>query len=121
MNELAKDLAESLKTGLLGMGITLISLYVLSLILDFMKVIFYKGENKQKTGALNKTIPQKETLLSEKNRDSEENEEDLIAVITAALAAYLKRPKEQIRIGFIRRIHEKTPAWGMESRLNPME
>jgi hypothetical protein len=149
MNELAKELAESLKTGLLGMGITLISLYVLSIILDLMKVIFYKktaskgiigradgptviflkkekeenkvGKNEQKV-ANNFDIREKAVLEEKEEPEAvEEGEEQLVAVITAALAAYLGKPQDMIKIGFIRRIHERTPAWGIESRLNPLE
>lgn len=123
MNELAKDLAESLKTGLLGMGITLLSLYVLSLILDLMKVIFYRAENKRKAEATTDEATVNLPSFKEEveNQDVEGDKEELIAVITAALAAYLKKPQEQIRIGFIRRIKPRTSVWGMESRLNPME
>ncbi|AYO31401.1 hypothetical protein D2962_13065 [Biomaibacter acetigenes] len=41
MNSIAQDLMESLKTGLLGMGIVMVALYSLSLILDLMRYIFY--------------------------------------------------------------------------------
>jgi sodium pump decarboxylase gamma subunit len=129
MNELAKDFAESLKTGLLGMGITLTSLYILSVILDLMKVIFYRKEKEEnKVGkneqeAANNFVKREKAVIEEKEgREAvEENEEQLIAIITAALAAYLGKPQDMIKIGFIRRIHQKTPAWAMESRLNPKE
>lgn len=132
MNELAKDFAESLKTGLLGMGITLTSLYILSIILDLMKVIFYnktasKGIIGRADGPtvifLKKEKGENKFVTREKEgREAvEENEEQLIAIITAALAAYLGKPQDMIKIGFIRRIHQNTPAWAMESRLNPKE
>ncbi|KXG76532.1 hypothetical protein AN618_15630 [Fervidicola ferrireducens] len=129
MNDVTNALAESLKTGLLGMGITLISLYILSLLLDLMKVIFYKkekeenkvGKNEQEV-ANNFDIREKAVLEEKEESEAvEEGEEQLVAVITAALAAYLGKSADQIKIGFIRRIHERTSAWGMESRFNPME
>jgi len=91
MNELAKDLAESLKTGLLGMGITLLSLYVLSIILDLMKVIFYRAENKRKAEATTDEATVNLPSFKEEveNKDVEGDKEELIAVITAALEAYL--------------------------------
>ncbi|MCF6097822.1 OadG family protein [Thermovorax subterraneus] len=129
MSDVTKALAESLKTGLLGMGITLISLYILSIILDLMKVIFYKKEKEEnKVGkneqeAASNFVTREKAVLEEKEEPEavEEGEEQLVAVITAALAAYLGKPQDMIKIGFIRRIHERTPAWGMESRLNPLE
>jgi sodium pump decarboxylase gamma subunit len=121
MSNLTKGLAESLKTGFLGMGITLISLYVLSLLLDFMRVIFYKPADKKKVETLPARNKEEITPQERKEEENEEDEEELVAVITAALSAYLKKPVDQIKIGFIRRIHERTPAWGMESRFNPME
>lgn len=110
---------EALKTGALGMGITLISLYVLSLILDLMRVVFHRPDKKEKTPEILPARAREEEM--EPQEETQEDEGELVAAITAALSVYLQKPADRIKIGFIRKIHERTPAWGMESRLNPME
>jgi len=118
MIEFAKDLAESMKTAFLGMGITILSLYLLSLLLDLIRVVFHNPASKQKSEPL--PAPDREEVPPQQ-RTEEGEWEELVAVITAAISSYLQKPTDRIKIGFIRRIHERTPIWGMESRLNPME
>lgn len=113
MNSIAKDLMESLKTGLLGMGIVMIALYLLSLILDLMRYIFYPQarqlKKNEKTGEPVEEIKQPEPPPEQDNRE-------LVAVITAALSEYLQKSATHIRIGSIRQIHKTTPEWGRAAR-----
>ena len=107
---------ESIITTVFGMGLVLSTLYVLSLILDLMKLIFapktgvkkneYVAENEERT------LEIAETDVIEKEDDTQ-----LVAVITAAIAQYLQSPVSSIKIGKIRKIHEKIPIWGLESRI----
>ena len=112
-------LLESLKAAVIGMGIVMLSLYFLSLILEVMRYIFYKPEGVQK-----KTINEsslKSPLVLHEEEIKQEPKEDLeeIAAISAAIAAYLGKPIEAIKIGAIRRVYEKTPAWSIAARTNP--
>lgn len=113
MNSIAQDLMESLKTGLLGMGIVMVALYSLSLILDLMRYIFYpqarQVKKNEKTGEPVEEIKQPEPPHEQDNRE-------LVAVITAALSEYLQKPITHIRIGSIRQIHKTTPEWGRAAR-----
>ncbi len=117
MNSIGTDFIESLKTTVLGMGIVFITLYVLSLILDIMKLIFYpKAKDTKKNELQDKSVENivtEETLTGDIKTDNSE----LIAVITAALSCYLDKPFSQIKIGSIRQLHKNTPAWGMAARL----
>jgi sodium pump decarboxylase gamma subunit len=118
MNGIGLDFIESLRTTVLGMGIVLITLYLLSLILDFMKLIFYPQAKQIKKNELQEKLVEdtiaEQTLIGG-TIDTDNNE--LIAVITAALSCYLDKPFSQIKIGTIRQLHKKTPAWGMAARL----
>lgn len=111
----AQILQESLKTTLLGMGLVLGTLYILSLILDLTKIIFAPSSN----GKRNEALSEREQIIEEGKTDVTEAQDNtqLIAVIAAALAQYLQTPVSNIKIGSIRKIHEKTPIWGMESRI----
>jgi len=112
----AQIIQESIITTVFGMGLVLSTLYVLSLILDLMKSIFapktevkkneYVAENEEQT------LEIAETDVIEKEDDTQ-----LVAVITAAIAQYLQSPVSSIKIGKIRKIHEKIPIWGLESRI----
>ena len=107
----AQVFQESLKTAIFGMGLVLGTLYILSLILDLMRVIFAPTQKKNNTAVTkDQTIKQTQTIHTE-------DDSELIAVITAAISEYLQTPISTIKIGAIRKIHEKTPIWGMASRI----
>lgn len=105
----AQVFQESLKTTIFGMCLVLGTLYVLSLILDLMRVIFAPAQKKSNTEI-------KEPIIEHTQTDTGDDTE-LIAVITAAIAQYLQTPLSSIKVGAIRKIHEKTPIWGMSSRM----
>ncbi|HQA60500.1 MAG: OadG family protein [Tepidanaerobacteraceae bacterium] len=112
----AQVFQESIRTTIFGMGLVLLTLFVLSLILDLMRIIFAPRVNIKKNEAIEAGDTaakiQTENITSDSKDDTQ-----LIAVITAALAAYLDTPISSIKVGTIRKIHEKTPIWGMESRI----
>lgn len=108
----AEILQESISTTVFGMGLVLVTLYVLSLILDLMRVIFAPKTKVEKK----EVLTEKEEII-ETNTTDEEDDTQLVAVISAALAHYLQSPVSSIKIGSIRKIHEKTPLWGLESRI----
>ena len=96
----AQIFQESLRTSIFGMGLVLTTLYVLSLILDIMRVVFTPRTTVKKNEAVTK------------------DDTELIAVITTALSEYMRTPITNIKIGSIRQIHTKTPIWGMASRMH---
>jgi len=123
--DLAQKLIESLKTTLLGMGIVIGTLYILSLILDLMRYIFYRPQQEVKKNEISNEInvvsntiedDQPNMMSDSIEIDDQENDLELVAVISAALSSYLKVPVSQIKIGSIRQIHKTTPAWGMAAR-----
>jgi sodium pump decarboxylase gamma subunit len=112
----AQIFQESLKTTIFCMGLVLVTLYLLSLILELMRVVFAPRTNLTK----NKTEPKAHTTEQSINHLQTTDAKDdtqLIAVITAAISEYMGKPITHIKIGAIRKIHEKTPIWGMESRI----
>ncbi|MGI6424730.1 MAG: OadG family protein [Tepidanaerobacteraceae bacterium] len=111
----AQILQESIRTTIFGIGLVLGTLFVLSLILDLMRVIFVPTSDEKK----NNLIVGNDQSIEKTRTNVTDNEDDtqLIAVISAALAQYLQSPISSIKIGSIRKIHEKTPIWGIESRI----
>ena len=113
-------LAEALSTGgkvtVLGLAIVFSVLIVLMLILMLFKVIFYK-DPKKKTVKVEETVPVQTVEVSEPQM----NEEELIAVITAAIAASLNTSTYNLQIKSYRRIEDKKPAWnkaGLRESIN---
>lgn len=123
LSNLIQNFMESIKTGLLGMGIVMVALYFLSLILDLMRYIFYPGAKQAKKSDVVGIIPgnlggkiSQDAQKDQDTSDEQNNNDELVAVITAALSEYLHKPMEQIRVGSIRQIHKRTPVWGMAAR-----
>lgn len=99
-------LGEALKTGgtttLLGLSIVFSVLIVLMIVLALFKVIFYHEPKKQAAAV---PAPVQETV--EEGTD----EDELIAVLTAAVAASLNTSTYNLRIKSYRRTDNKMPAW----------
>jgi sodium pump decarboxylase gamma subunit len=108
----AQIFQESLKTSLFGMGLVLGTLYLLSLILDLMRIVFAPTQKKNNTA-----VTQDQTINQTQTHEETQDDSELIAVITAAISEYMGQPISNIKIGAIRKIHEKTPIWGMATRI----
>lgn len=106
-------LSEALSTGgittVTGLAIVFAVLIILMIVLMLFKVIFYRDPAKQKKAeAPVQTAPAAEEVKA----DSEEVDEDeLIAVLTAAVAASLNTSTYNLHIKSYRRVDNKKPAW----------
>ena len=103
---LAEALSEGLKVTAIGLIIVFAVLIILMVVMILMKVIFYK-ENKP-VSATPATEPT-EVKVSESSADIEEGE--LIAVLTAAIAASLNTSTYNLNIKSYKRITNTYPAW----------
>lgn len=106
-------LQEALKVTALGMGTVLVTLYILSLLLNIMERVLNKQPVKNEK---NKVIKKQKVEKVEEVADNDD--EQLVAVIAAALSKYLDKPIYTLKIGSIRQIHKTTPNWGMASRID---
>lgn len=97
-----------------GLGIVFLVLVILMLVLYLFKVIFYKkGSDNKKTIDTTPAVdasPAVQTVQDE----PEENEEELIAVLTAAVAASLNTSTYNLQIKSYRRIKDNRPSWNKE-------
>lgn len=121
MNSFSDTLIYALIVTLFGMGIVFIVLVLLQYILKTMKVIFYRDGKKQ-----DKTAPaavEEKVVEAVKTENIEEAEtaddEELVAVITAAIASSLGR-NSNIVVRSIRRVNDMTPVWGKAGRSEQM-
>ena len=109
----------SLIVTLFGLGIVFIVLVALQYILKTMKVAFYKEKKEgEDVIQVQKAKPVEPAIQQLNNNDAVEDDE-LIAVITAALISSLGG-RSNIVVRNIRRVDDLTPIWGKVSRTEQM-
>lgn len=103
------SLSDALLTGgettFIGLAIVFAVLIILMIVLMLFKVIFYKEPAKKAV----QTVTANEVPVSEENNTADE--EELVAVLTAAVAASLNTSTYNLRIKSYRRTENKMPAW----------
>lgn len=91
------------RTTVLGLAIVFSVLVILMLILMLFKVIFYRNGEKKK--------PIAETETPVQPVQTAANDEELIAVLTAAIAASLNTSTYNLKIKSYKRISDDRPVW----------
>jgi sodium pump decarboxylase gamma subunit len=113
----SERLSSALQTTVLGMGITFFALVLIwgltVLLTKVVRGIENKGDTKIKVvqSSNDKNIEIEEIY-------EESNEEELIAVISAAIASSLKTSVNNIIVRNIVRVNDDTPTWGVVARIN---
>ena len=104
---LSEALAMGGQTTVIGLAIVFAVLIILMIVLSLFKVIFYK---KPKTQAAPAAAPAQAAPVEKETAD-DTDEEELIAVLTAAVAASLNTSTYNLRIKSYRRTYNKMTAW----------
>lgn len=95
------------ETTLIGLSIVFGVLVILMIVLYLFKVIFYRKPKTQQTA-----VPvEKNVKPVEETAAEEVDEGELIAVLTAAVAASLNTSTYNLKIKSYRRTDNKMPAW----------
>jgi len=107
---------------MLGMGITFIALVLIWWITVLMSKTIQKLEAKTHLTEVKSQAPQKPLLQPAAAIEtvSPDDESELIAVITAAIAASINTSVQSIRVTNFRRITDATPTWGKSGRNDVM-
>jgi glutaconyl-CoA/methylmalonyl-CoA decarboxylase subunit delta len=101
----------------LGMGITFMALILLQFLMELQAKIIARAEKKAlKAPAPFAAISQKAATTSGSNTSDEE----LIAVISAAVTMEMQKTTGDIRIRTIRKIEEPAPSWNRAGILDQM-
>lgn len=111
----------SLVVTMLGMGVTFVGLIAIQYMIGLSSVIVRGIENSiNKTVTIDKSPavqPETMQIMPKENTVSgDELSEELIAVITAAIAASLETHTSNIVVRNIRRVSQSTPAWATAGR-----
>lgn len=100
------------QTTVIGLAIVFLVLFILMMVLKLFEKIFYKSEKptKEKTKTVEKAP---DTVVNEPVAfvEQDEDEEELIAVLTAAIAASLGTNTKGLKIKSYKRISNNAPAW----------
>lgn len=102
---------DSLIITVFGMLIVFVALLAIAYIIDILRLVVNGREEKEESKkTIKETIqlPAKETIKEPKETV---DDKELIAVISAALAAHLKKDIPQIKIKTIRRVSTPNPLW----------
>lgn len=97
-------------TTVVGLAIVFGVLLVLMIVLYLFKVIFYKSPEKTK-----------KDVVTENASANEANEEELVAVLTAAAAACMNTSPKKVRINTYKRVHTDPPIWNRAARRETTE
>ena len=109
-------LMKGLMTTAVGLSIVFGVLIILMFVLMLMKVVFYK-EPEKASAPVKKEAPAPAPV----NPPAEADDTELIAVLTAAIAASLNTSTYNLRIKSYRRIDTKANAWnnaGIKENIN---
>lgn len=115
---ISQALSEGLMVTVVGITIVFSVLLILMFVLMAMKAIFYKKPKASVTAVAPKTTPDTATADS---TDSDIDEKELIAVLTAAIAASLNTSTYNLNIKSYRKIGNSSPSWnkaGLDDVIN---
>jgi sodium pump decarboxylase gamma subunit len=116
---LGEKISASLFVTALGMLITFTALIVLWGLTAFYSKTVQNAEAKKKANAVVNVKPAAPAPVVTAV-EPEEDEEELVAVISAAIAAQLGTSMHNIVVRNIVRVSDETPAWGQSGRFEQM-
>lgn len=109
------ELGEMIIITLFSMGVVFATLLVISLILDVFKVVFAEKKSQEV-----KKGPQPQTITATPEPMSTGTDEELIAVITAAIAAYIGKGTDKLIVRKITPMASQEPIWAQMGRIDQM-
>ncbi|NLJ40582.1 MAG: OadG family protein [Clostridiales bacterium] len=111
---MGEQIVFGLKVAVLGLGTTFVALFGLILVIGLVNRVLHpqKKEEKEPNTAdmgteIDNPIPIEENSIDDK---------ELVAVITAAVAASLERTVDEIVVRKVKRVPFHTPGWNITSR-----
>jgi len=115
----SEKLSASFQATVLGMGITFAALIIIWGLTVLLKNVVLSIEGKKDSGVKVVNTPQKKTeKVSEVVEEEVTDDEELIAVISAAIASSMETSVRNIVVKNIVRVNDDTPTWGKVARID---
>lgn len=108
------SIGDSLVITLFSISMVFLVLVVISIFIALLKNL--DGKEKTQTREETKIVTKSSPEILETEEDSIKNDEELVAVISAAVAASLGVSVPQINIKNIKRVNNDSPAWSRAGR-----
>lgn len=122
---MTEALSNGVMTAVVGLAVVFLVLIILMLIIMAMEKIFVQKKPQEETKKVIASKPEPVKINAPTAAKApEENEEELIAVLTAAVAASLNTSTYNLRIKSYRRIENHSTAWnraGVRETINSRE
>ncbi len=113
------NINEGIVVTIMGMLIVFAVLILLWIILEIMRLIFYRANKKSSNDKAKKDNISIKPM--DNKEETKEDEDELIAVLTAAIAASLNQSTYNLKIKSFRRIKQVSSAWNAISRKEQIE
>lgn len=108
-------IGDSLIITIFSMAIVFLALIIISYLIDALRTVSNKDNNKQENKV--ESNIEKETNLEEVlDKDETMDDEELVAVIAAAIASSLGVEVPKVKIKSIKRVPQNAPAWAKVGR-----
>lgn len=115
---MSEKLIGTLYTILLGMAVTVVALIIIMYLTKFMSLVIRRLEKKTVAPVVKAPVVETKPVIAPVV--DENDDEELIAVITAAVAASLNTSMHNIVVTNITRVSDSTPTWGKIGRSDVM-
>lgn len=109
------SIGEMMTITVFSMGVVFATLLVISFILDLFKVIFAEKKSQEV-----KKEPQTQTMTAAPEPEKARTDEELVAVITAAIAAYIGTGTDKLIVRRITPMVSREPIWAQMGRIDQM-
>ncbi len=107
-------------TTILGMSITFIALIVLWMVIASMSKAVNKTNGKEAVNVVTETTAASATIVEASSVEQSDEDEELIAVISAAVAASMNTSIHNIVVKNIVRVPDHAPSWHRAGRVEQM-
>jgi sodium pump decarboxylase gamma subunit len=109
------DFGEMVIITVFSMGVVFATLLIISFILDLFKVVFVEKKSQEV-----KKGPQPQTVTATPEPIKTDADEELVAVITAAIAAYIGKGTDKLIVRRITPMASQEPIWAQMGRIDQM-
>ena len=116
-----ENMSEGLAITVIGLVIVFAVLIILWGFIALMRIVFAKKTEGQDSAVERTSAPEVKPEVTVSAVKEEENMDEIVAAITAAIASSLNTSTYRLKIRSIKRADSRVPAWNAAARRNNIE